>query len=71
MWDSSHIHTHHTINQIGALQSPPLKSLTFSLGPTLWSSVSEPTWDYRADSDTICNDLRKSTSHICTISQKD
>ena len=35
MWDSSHTHTHHTINQIGALQSPPLKSLTFSLGSNL------------------------------------
>ena len=71
MWDSSHIHTHHKINQIGALQSPPLKSLTSSLEPTLWSSVSEPIWDYRTDSDTICNDLRKSVNHIYTISQKD
>ena len=59
------------INQIGVSQSPPLKSLTSSLGPTLWGSVSEPTRDYRADSDTICNDPRKSASHICAISQKD
>ena len=71
MWDSSHIHTHHTINQIGALQSPPLKSLTSSLGPTLWGSDSEPTRGYRAGSDTIYNDPRKSTSHICAIPQKD
>ena len=35
MWDLSHTHTHHTINQIGVLQSPPLKSLTSSLGPSL------------------------------------
>ena len=48
MWDSSHTHTHHTINQIGASQSPPLKSLTSLLGPTLWSSVFEPIWGYRA-----------------------
>ena len=33
MWDSSHTHTYHTINQIEASQSPPLKSLTSSLGP--------------------------------------
>ena len=71
MWDSSHTHTHHKINQIRASQSPPLKSLTSSLGPTLWGSVSEPIWDYRASSDTICNDLRKSASHICAIPQKD
>ena len=71
MWDSSHTHTYHTINQIGASQSPPLKSLTSSLGPTLWSSVSEPTQDYRAGSDIICNDPRKTASHICAIPQKD
>ena len=71
MWDSSHIHTHHTINQIGVSQSLPLKSLTSSLGPILWGSVSEPTRDYRAGFDTICNDLTKSASHICTITQKD
>ena len=52
MWDSSHTHTHHTINQIGVSQSAPLKSLTSSLGPTLWGSVFEPTRDYRAGSDT-------------------
>ena len=71
MWDSSHTYTHHTINQIGVSQSPPLKSLTPSLGPTLWGSVSEPTQDYQAGSDTICNDLRKSASHIYAIPQKD
>ena len=71
MWDSSYTHTYHTINQIGVSQSPSLKSLTSSLGPTLLGSVSEPTWDYRADSDTLCNDPRKSASHICDIPQKD
>ena len=71
MWDSSHTHTHHTINQIGASQSPPLKSLTSSLRPTLWGSVSKLTRDYRAGSNTICNDSRKSASHICAIPQKD
>ena len=71
MWDSLHTHTHHTINQIRVSQSPPLKSLTSSLEPTLWGSVSEPTRDYRAGSDTICNDPRKSASHICAIPQKD
>ena len=71
MWDSLHTHTHHTINQIGVSQSPPLKSLTSSLGPTLWGSVSKTTRDYRAGSDTICNDPRKSASHICAIPQKD
>ena len=71
MWDSPHTHTHQTINQIEASQSPPLKSLTFSLGPTLRGSVSEPTWSYRADSDTIYNDPRKNVSHICAIPQKD
>ena len=70
MWDSSHTHTHHTINQIGESQSPPLKSLTSSLGPTLWGSVSEPTRGYQVGSDTICNDPRKSASHICAIPQK-
>ena len=68
MWDSSHTHT---INQIGESQSPPLKSLTSSLGPTLWGNVSEPTRSYRAGSDTICNDPRKSASHICATPQKD
>ena len=71
MWDSSHIHTHHTINQIRVSQSPPLKSLTSSLGPTLWGSVSEPTQDYQAGSDTICNNPKKSASHICAIPQND
>ena len=71
MWDSSHTHTHHTINQIGASQSPTLKSLTSSLGPTLWSNFSEPTRGCWVDSDTICNDPRKSVSYICAIPQKD
>ena len=71
MQDLSHTHIHHTINQIGVSQSPPLKSLTSSLGLTLWSSVTEPTRDYRAGSDTICNDPRKSVSHICAIPQND
>ena len=71
MWDSSHTHTHHTINQIGASQSLTLKSLTSSLGPTLWGSVSKPTRGYRVGSDTICNDLRKNASYICVIPQKD
>ena len=73
MWDSSHTHTHHIINQIGASQSPPpsLKSLASSLGSILWGSVSDPTQGYRVGSDTICNDQRKNTSHICTIPQKD
>ena len=70
MWDLSHTYTHHTINQIEVSQSPLLKSLTSSLGPTLWGSVSEPTRDYRAGSDTICNDPRKSASHIYAILQK-
>ena len=71
MWDSSHTHTHHTINQIGTSQSPSLKSLTSSLGPILWTSISEPTLGYRAGSNTICNDSKKSASHICVIPQKD
>ena len=54
MWDSSHTHTHHTINQIGASKSLPLKSLTSSLGPTLWGSVFEPTRGYRPGSDRKC-----------------
>ena len=70
MWDSLHTHTHHTINQIGVSQSPPLKSLTSLLGLTLWGTVSEPTRDYQTSSDTICNDPRKSANHIYTISQK-
>ena len=50
-------HTHHTINQIGASQSLPLKSLMSSLGLNLWGNVSEPTRGYRADFDTIhCHD---------------
>ena len=71
MWDSSHTHKHHTINQIGASQSPSLKSLTFSLGLTLWGSVSKPTRDYWVGSDTICNNPKKSASYICAIPQKD
>ena len=71
MWDSSHIDIQHTINQIGVSQSPPLKSLTSSLGPTFRGSIFEPIRDYQADSDTICNDPRKSASHICAIPQKD
>ena len=71
MWDSSHTHTHHTINKIGASQSYLLKSLTSSLGPTLWGSISESTRDYQVGSDTICNNPRKSASHICAIPQKD
>ena len=71
MWDLSHIHTHHTINQIGASQSPILKSLTFSLEPTLWSSVSKHTQGYWVGSNTICNDPRKIASHIYAIPQKD
>ena len=70
--------THHTpthitqsINQVGVSQYPPLKSLTSSSGPTLLGSVSETTLDYQLSSDTICNDPRKSASHICTIPQKD
>ena len=70
--------THHTpthitqsINQIGASQSPPLKSLTSSLGPTLWGGVLELTRGYQAGSDTICNDSRKNANHICAIPQKD
>ena len=66
----THPHTSH--NQSNwASQSPPLKSLPSSLVPTLWDSVSEHTRDYRAGSDTIYNDLRKSASHICAIPQKD
>ena len=53
MWDSSHTHTHHTINQIGVSQSPPLKSLMFSVEPTLWGSASEFTRDYWTGSNTI------------------
>ena len=71
MQDSSHTHTHHTINQIGASQSPSLKSLTSSLGPTLWGSVFEPTRDYWVCFDTIYNNPRKSASYICAIPQKD
>ena len=59
------------LSNIGASQSPPLKSLTSSLKPILWSSVSEPTWGYRTGSYTICNDTRKNASHICAIPQKD
>ena len=42
MWDSSHTHTYHMINQIGASQSPLLKSLTSSLWPTLRVVSSSP-----------------------------
>ena len=71
MWDLSHTHTHHTINQIEASQSPPLKSQMSTLGPTLWGNVFEPTQGYWVGSDTIFNDPRKSASHICAILQKD
>ena len=76
MWDLLDTHTHHTINQIGASQSTPLKSLTSSLGPTLWGSISEPIRGYRPCSDTISNNPRKSVNHICAsyicvIPQKD
>ena len=71
MWDLSHTYTHQTINQIRASQSLPLKSLMSLLGPTLWGSVSEPTRGYKAGSDIICNDPRKSTNYIGTIPQKD
>ena len=71
MWDSLHTHTHHTINQIGVSESLLLKSLTSSLGLTLWGSVFEPIQDYQPGSDTICNNSRKSASHICAIPQKD
>ena len=47
------------------------KVQTSSLGHTLWGSVSDLTRNYRADFDTICNDPRKNTSHICAIPQKD
>ena len=40
---------HHTINQIGVSQSPPLKSLMSSLGPTLWG-LSPHEVNYRAGS---------------------
>ena len=69
--------THHTPTYITqsikfrASQSPPLKSLMSSLGPTLWCNVFEPTRDYWAGSNTICNDPRKSASHIYAIPQKD
>ena len=53
--------THHT----------PTHITQSSLGPTLWGSVSESIQDYRAGSDTICNDPRKSFSYICAIPQKD
>ena len=70
--ETHHIPTHITqLIKLRALQSPPLKSLTSSLRLTLWGSVSEPTRDYRADSGTICNNPRKSASHICAIPQKD
>ena len=69
---SHHTPTHITQSiKLGASQSPPLKSLTSSLGPTLWGSVSEPTRDYQASSNTICNNPRKSASHICAIPQND
>ena len=66
-----HIHTHITqINQIVVSKSPLFKSLTSLLGPILWGSVSQSTQDYRVGSDTICNNPRKSASHICAIPQK-
>ena len=71
MLDSSHTHTHHTINQIEASQSLPFNCLMSSLRPTLWGSVSELTQGYRVDFDTICNNPRKSVSHICAIPQND
>ena len=71
MWNLSHTHTHHIINQIKASQSPPLKSLASSLGPKLWGNVSDYTRGYWADSDTICNDPRKSASRIYAIPQND
>ena len=71
MWDSSHTHTHHTINKIGASKYPPVEYLTSSLGPTLWESVSKPTWGYWTGFNTKCNDSGKSVSHKCAISQKD
>ena len=71
MRDSSHTHTHHIINQIRASQSPPLKTIASSLRPTLGGCVSNPTRGYQASSDTICNNPRKSASHICAIPQKD
>ena len=43
--------------------------ITISLN--LWGSVLEPTQGYLAGFDTICNDPRKSTNHICVILQKD
>ena len=70
MWNSSHIHTHHTINQIGASQSPPLKSLTSSLGLTLWGNISEPIRGYQVGFDIISNYPRKITSYIYAILQK-
>ena len=71
MWDSFNNHTYYTINQIRELQSLILKSLTFSLGPTLWGCVFEPTWGYRAGSDTICNDPRKTANHIYPTPQNE
>ena len=49
MWDLSHTHIYHTINQIGASQ----------LELILWDSVSELIQGYWAGSNTICNDPRK------------
>ena len=46
-------------------------TLTSSLRPILWGSVSEPIQGYRVGSDVICNDPRKNASHICAIPQKD
>ena len=43
------------------------------LRPTLWGSVSEPTWDYRAGSDTIPHkvgpnkDVRDLSGGVCDI----
>ena len=49
MWDLSHTHVYHTINQIGASQ----------LELILWDSVSELIRGYRVGSNTICKDPRK------------
>ena len=37
----------------------------------MWGCVFEPTRGYWAGSDTICNDPRKTTSHICVTPQND
>ena len=65
----THPHTSHNQSNWG-ITIPPLKSLKSLLGPNLWGSVSTPIRGYWADSDTICNNPRKSASHICAIPQK-